>query len=789
MRRFKKRYLCYVCALAYGVYWLFCLPAELFPQARSTMLLSAGGELLGAHVADDGQWRLPPIDSTPRVVRLAVLTYEDRTFKRHWGVSARGVLRAMRDNLRAGHVVSGGSTITMQVARMARRNPSRNLWQKFVEATWASRLEWRYDKEEILALWLNNAPFGGNVVGLEAAAYRYYGRAPATLTWAEAATLAVLPNRPGLIHPGRGRAVLLGKRNDLLDQLVEQNHLDADEAALAKLEPLPDKPYPLPRFAEHLLQRIQAEHGSDRYVSTLDAALQRRVTQLVAETGSMLARNEIHNCAALVTEVSTGRVLAYVGNVPGLADTHSPDVDILTAPRSPGSLLKPILYGVALNAGVLTPRELLPDVPVSFGGFQPKNFHPVFDGAVPADEALARSLNVPFVYLLRRYGLERFHADLRGFGFDNLDRPPGHYGLSLVLGGGEITAEQINGWFLGLARQQRYFGARQSRYSTNDFGLLHYLDAPPIDPLASLERHPGSIGAAAADRVLNALSTLERPNETGGTVRFRSHRRVAWKTGTSFGFRDAWASGCTPEYAVTVWAGNADGEGRQGLVGVRAAAPLMFRIFRLLEQRESHVPSNGGPSPTWFEIPYDDVVPTIVCAESGKIAGAHCPGREALLAPVAERSGKCTLHQSILVDGRGARVQWGCVNGNARPETRFVLPGRWAYYYRRNHADYRGLPPWAEGCGRRAGRPMQFVYPHPGGVLARSKDWLGNYGPVLFELAHQRPEAEVHWHLNGSYVRTTQLFHTVTFELEPGRHSVTAVDEQGNRLNRRFVLR
>ncbi|MEM9261125.1 MAG: penicillin-binding transpeptidase domain-containing protein, partial [Bacteroidota bacterium] len=429
---------------------------------------------------------------------------------------------------------------------------------------------------------------------------RYYGRSPEDLSWAEAATLSVLPNSPALIHPGRARDALNKKRETLLDDLVDLGKLARSEAELAKLEPLPDKPKPLPREADHLLERLRKSHGSGRYRSSLEAALQGQVTNLVRRHQSQLAGNQIHNVAAMVTEVASGRVLAYVGNAPDLAPAHAPSVDIITASRSPGSLLKPILYGLALEQGMVTPRQFLKDVPTNFSDFHPSNFYRDFDGAVPADEALARSLNIPFVFLLQDYGVAPFHASLLEFGFNKITQKPDHYGLSIILGGGEVSMEEVQAWWLGMARQQRYFHERQGQYARQDFAPPTLLDNESRAPLMDLEPTAGNIGAGAGHFTFEALTALNRPDENGAEQRFHSHRRIAWKTGTSFGFRDAWAAGCTPDYVVSVWAGNADGEGRAGLVGVKAAAPLLFQIFRLLEERPTEAPN-------WFERPWDDL--------------------------------------------------------------------------------------------------------------------------------------------------------------------------------------
>lgn len=807
MRRIRKRYALSVAAAGYLTYWSFCLPAVVFTAPLATELLSAEGRLLAARIAADGQWRMPAADSTADALELAVIAYEDRRFYDHWGVSVTGILRAAIDNWRAGRIVSGGSTLTMQVARMARGNRARTLVQKLVEASWATRLEFRYSKDELLELWLANAPFGGNVVGAEAAARRYYGRPPDRLSWAEAATLAVLPNSPGLIHPGRDRAALRAKRDGLLDDMVALGHLDAAAAELAKLEPLPEVPRPHPRLADHLLERLRRAGGPGRYRSTLEADLQQRVNELVADHQQNLARNRVFNVACMVSEVATGKVVAYVGNVPNLAPAYAPNVDLVTAPRSPGSLLKPILYALAQEDGTLAARQLLPDVPTSFGSFRPANFYLDYDGAVPADEALARSLNVPFVHLLRDYGNERFHAQLQGFGFGQIDRPAPHYGLSMILGGGEITMEEIHGWFLGLARQQRFFYDRQGRYNAEDWKGVRLLNdkhnenhtpdhrrRPRSADLAKNDRPParstafrqqaGPIGAGAGFTTLEALRELQRPDENGNAVRFASRRPVAWKTGTSFGFRDAWAVGCTPAYVVSVWAGNANGEGRPGLVGVKAAAPLLFGVFRLLEDR-------SASAPRWFDPPYHELAETVVCRVSGHLAGQDCPADTRWLPPAVQRSAVCPYHERLFLGpDRRFRVYQDCGPDPARSANWFTLPVRQAYYYRRKHADYRHRPPLHPACGTDAdATTMVFVFPYRDGVISPGKSWKGGTEPVPFELAHPRPETTVHWHLDGAYLGATTTFHTLTVPVSAGRHALTVVDEDGGKRTRSFEVR
>jgi penicillin-binding protein 1C len=360
----------------------------------SAVLLDRDGRLLGARIAADEQWRFPP-GPVPERFATALIAAEDQRFRRHPGVDPLALARAMRSKLQQRRVVSGASTLTMQTVRIARGNPPRTLGEKLRELVLAPRLELARSKDDILAMYAAHAPFGGNTVGLEAAAWRYFQRPSSDLSWGEAATLAVLPNEPALVRPGRNEARLRAKRDRLLERLHAQGAFDAVGLAAAKAERLPGPPGRVPRLAPHLL-------GPGRTATTLDRSLQERARDVVARHATELGGRGIHNVAALVVDVRSGEVLAYVGNVP---DPAAPGafVDVVRAPRSTGSTLKPLLYEAMLAAGELLPDELVPDVPLRIGGFAPENFDRRYDGALPASEALARSRNVPAVWMLQRH--------------------------------------------------------------------------------------------------------------------------------------------------------------------------------------------------------------------------------------------------------------------------------------------------------------------------------------------------------------------------------------------------
>ena len=730
----------------------------------SRMLVDRDGQLLAAHVAADEQWRLPPTRALPPRYVEALLAFEDRRFYQHPGVDPIAVGRAALSNLRRGRVVSGASTISMQVVRLGRNAPPRTLAQKLWEALLAVRLEIARSKAEILSIYAHNAPFGGNVVGIETAAWRYFGRSSQALTWAEAALLAVLPNSPSLMHPGRGRSRLRAKRDRLLVRLHEQGRLSNVDLKLAVAEPLPTKPKAMPQHAVHWLA-YQRPGVSAWSPTTLDRALQARTERRVRTHLATLAGDGIHNAAVVVVHVPTGETLAYVGNGAGLsAAEHAPYVDVARAGRSTGSILKPLLYAQALDAGELNPAERLVDAPVRVGTFFPENYDGTFQGVVRADAALAQSLNVPAVLLLRRVGVSRFLSFLRTAGISSVDRTARNYGLSLVLGGAEARLWDLVNVYAALAWRAT---GHQDAWPGPKTGLW---TPTPVQP---------DVSVGAAYLTLSALKEVQRPGHRRHWRRWAGEQSVYWKTGTSFGFRDAWAIGVTESYAVGVWVGNADGEGRPGLVGLRAAAPLMFSVFDLLPK------SAPLEMPTWALKAIE------VCPHSGRRPGPNCGARETVNIPShSDYTGVCPYCQTITCDAQCAhRVNADCHPlADIRIDHRFVLPARIERYYRRVDPSYRSVPPMKEGCsdGGTSVRGMSCVFPPEEGQFYIPKELNGERGQLVFEAAHRDRHATIHWHLDDTFMASTRDIHQVEAAPVPGDHVLTLIDHRGERIQRRF---
>ena len=431
----------FVCGflLALLIAWWNLLPSPLFQVPYSTVLLDHEGTTIGIKAADDGQIRFQARGQLPGRYVAALLIFEDKGFLFHHGVDPVALVRAGIANLRAGSIVSGGSTLSMQVIRLSRKNPPRTIWEKVKEIVLTFRLEQSYSKQEILELYAAHAPFGGNIVGLQAASLKYFNRAPEQLSWAEAALLAVLPNSPALIYPGKNNHLLKDKRDRLLGKLHRYGLMDKDTYQLAIAEPLPQQLHKPPTTAPHLLTRACIERKGEACPSYIDRHLQRQVNEIVERHTNLLCQNYIYNIAVLVAHVPSGEVRAYVGNSPPRPGSGGNDVDIIQASRSSGSILKPALYAEMLQAGFILPRTLVPDIPSRFGEYAPSNFNRDFKGAVPAAQALAQSLNIPFVHLLQRYTYLRFYDNLKELGITTLHFPADHYGLSLILGGAETS--------------------------------------------------------------------------------------------------------------------------------------------------------------------------------------------------------------------------------------------------------------------------------------------------------------------------------------------------------------
>jgi penicillin-binding protein 1C len=772
-----------------------------FRAPLSTVVEASDGSLLGARIAVDGQWRFPAPDSVPHKFEKALLTYEDRWFYRHPGINPVALFRALRMNIRRGEIVSGGSTLTMQVARIAGGNPNRTYLRKIVEMLSALRLELFRSKREILKMYVANAPFGGNVVGLEAAVWKYSGFSPYNMSWADAATYAVLPNSPALIHPGRNRDVLRNKRDRLLTEMHRRGYFDALTLELAREEPVIPEPHPLPADAPHLTDWFHRTNRGERVRTTIDPVLQKKATAIVNMHAEELKGNLIYNAACLIVSVDKGEVLAYVGN--SAADTtgeRGHQVDIIRSLRSTGSILKPLLYAGLLTAGEMLPEALLPDVPVRYPGFAPKNFDGSFAGAVPASMALARSLNIPSVKMLQMYTPARFHQLLAKSGITSFSKTAEHYGLSMILGGGEASLWELTGMYASMSRSLKGYNS-EGIYHASDYhppvlrveGTEKNRKGTAINPLPVTAKNTTTdtnpkpannplLSAGAIWLTYKALREVNRPDTESGWQFTGRTPDVAWKTGTSFGFRDAWAVGTTPEYVIGIWVGNASGEGRPGLTGASSAGPILFDLISWLNP--------AG----WFERPgSEELTLAEVCSESGYRAGPDCNDRTEMWVPVAGlKTEACPYHTVVHLNSeRTARVNSLCVSpASIISESWFVLPPAMEYFYRRRNPSYTLLPPMASGCEADSRIPeMEFIYPPREAGIFIPRDHTGETTRFVAEVIHRASDMRVFWHLDDAYLGETKFIHQFEVMAPAGEHRLTAIDEKGNMAEAQFSIK
>lgn len=777
--RYKKISIVSLCVLFFIIFWN-SLPVPLFSSHYSTVLYDSSGQLLNVTIAKDEQWRFPPSNVIPEKYTTALIQFEDKRFYDHLGIDFLSIGRALKQNISSNKTVSGASTLTMQTIRLSRNNRERTYVEKIKELFLAVRLELGSSKQKIITNYANHAPFGGNIVGIDAASWRYFGHAPSKLSWSEACMLAVLPNSPSLVRLDRNRNKLLEKRNRLLKKLHEKHIIDSVDYELACGEPLPESYYSFPQLCP-LFPKSKIAHEKTALTS-IDKQSQIHLNNVLEKHyKKYLKGNNIQNACAIIIENKTNKVIAYAGNISSHAlQVENQYVDIIHSNRSTGSILKPILYSAMLSEGSILPHSLVADVPTTFKSFSPKNYNKGFDGAVKASTALARSLNVPAVYMLRKYGNERFHYMLQKSGMTSITKPSSHYGLSLILGGCEGNLFEISSVYSNMARNLQHYTANNSTYHNSEYVLPHFSKTGEDK---ALNTETSLFSASSIYYTFKALLNVERPEEESNWRKFKSSEKIAWKTGTSFGFRDAWSIGVTPKYTVGVWTGNADGEGNPAIIGVMSSAPILFDIFDFLPSSDQ-----------WFDAPYDDMKPFKVCKQSGMLASRHCVDtEECQLSQTAEKSINCPYHKPVLLsEDKQYRVFRNCYSKEPVDTSWMVLPAHWGYFYSKKHAYYSPLPPFHPLCisenKQTSSSAIKIVYPHHNSKIYIPTELQGTKSKTVFEAFHTDPNATLFWYIDNEFIRATTEKHKIAINPEYGKHVLHIADQEGNYKKRVFEI-
>ncbi|HLV10708.1 MAG TPA: penicillin-binding protein 1C [Halanaerobiales bacterium] len=760
-----------------AVWCLIALPEPLFKVDYSTVVLDREGEFLRVFLNEDEQWCLPPTEQEiPHKLKEAVICFEDKRFYSHPGIDPFALARALWQNLFRFERISGASTITMQVARLARPK-ERNLRNKVLEMVQALKIELKYDKEDIFKLYLDHAPYGGNIIGYQAAAYRYFGKSPEEISWAEAATLAVLPNNPALINPVEDSETLKRKRDFLLEKLLERGGIDRETYRMARAEPVPDKQIVFETVAPHLAERVKRNAGDKIIQTTIDKGIQSDVNTIVQNYMEVIKKYGINNCAVLIAETESGAVRAYIGSNDYFDAENSGMVDGVRAFRSSGSILKPFLYGLAMDEGLILPQSQLKDIPVNYGAYRPYNYSRKFEGMVSAREALVRSLNAPTVALLDEYGVERFYSFLKNAGISSLFRLPEEYGLPLILGGAEVSLWETTSIYRGLGNYGS-FGELTVLYNDGIMDDKLYNNAGIDDSFNNKRRQ--LITGGSSYLVLDILKDLKRPGIEYSRDLLSLGGQIAWKTGTSYGNRDAWAAGVSPEWTIGVWVGNFDGRESKALTGLQAAAPLFFRIFNYLEKDGSQ---------RWFE-EAADLKEIEVSAQTGyrlRENQLKDLAEEVELinvkAPALAKPLRYSPYEKVIYLNQAGteEVCSFCREpGDVKRVLKAVYPPEVVEHLKARGYRVSDIPSHRNSCPVAGNRnPIQFTYPSAESVIVIPRGLDGEYQKVTARVAHSYEDSKLYWYLDREYLGETAGSHHKTLSLDNGQHVIHVVDGNG----------
>ena len=738
MKRFRYIILGLSALIIFGIIWA---PVPHLELDYSKVVYDNSGQLLSAKIAKDEQWRLPLEEDLPKELETAILHFEDEYFYYHPGFNPISILKAFYTNLKAGKIKRGASTITMQVMRMYYAHKKRGYSQKVIELLGALKLELLYSKKEILTMWARVAPFGGNTVGASTASWRYFSRSLSHLSWAEYSTLAVLPNTPSKIHMDKNVSFLTKKRNALLKKLYIKGIIDELEYELALSEEIIFEQKDLPQESIHFMEFLSEKYpNQNQFHSTIDRGLQKTLSETLEEYSTVYQLDGIENASGIIVDTEMNTVVAYVGNTHYGGKTRF--VDCVQAPRSYGSLLKPFLYTYAVDKGYFMPKELVKDIPTNINGFVPKNFDRKFRGAVPLDQMVSLSLNVPAVRVLNYVGLSSFHGLLvESLKLDHINKSPDHHGLSIILGGAECTMWEITKLYKGLVRNQNGLPF--------PYGPLQCL-MNEIPKENDFEFSPTSIW-----HTFQAMMSVNRPEEEQNYVKMGG-QNIAWKTGTSYGHRDAWAVGTNGKYVVAIWVGNETGEGVYNLTGAKKAGPILFKVLRYLN-------GSGG-----LEENIIDSEEVITCEQSGKVKGRLCNSTTTTyLNQFSHNLRQCDHHQVVKKNEE---------KGNN--DTLFVLSPLENFYANQTLGHSFSIPQHKELILAES-ESLNIVYPEDDAVLFIPKKIEQDYSKVVLKANSSLDGDILFWFINGDFVQKTSDPHLVNLDLDEGDYSLYVNNKSG----------
>lgn len=723
------------------------------PISYSQIIMAENGKPLHVFLSDDHKWRMKTeLNEIMPDLRETIIEKEDKWFLWHYGINPVSVLRAFWNNIFSGKVTSGASTITMQVTRLLEPK-KRTVANKLIEMFRAVQLEWHYSKDEILQMYINLVPYGGNIEGMKSASMLFFGCSTVNLSPAQIMTLAIIPNRPTSLALGKNNKHIEEERNKWLEKFRGKGMFSDDDISDALREPLTASRLPVPRLAPHLALRLRNQMISEPTVrSTINFSTQQKIQTLSYNYVQRWKLWDINNCAIIVVENSTRKVIGYIGN-PDFSDyAHHGQVDGVKSVRSPGSTLKPLVYALAFDAGLLTPKTMIADVPTNFEGYVPENFDNTFRGLVSAEDALAYSLNIPAVATMQRLGKASITDGLIRMGCKQIEKDKQNLGLSLILGGCGIRPEELAGMFSMFA-------------NGGNWAPLRFRAGEETKSMKRI------ISKEAAYMVTEILTKPERPDIPDLSMHSIHVPQCAWKTGTSYGRRDAWSVGYTKNYTVCVWLGNFSGIGKPEIKGANVATPLLFEIMNLIEH-------NGKNE--WYSKP-SNLSYRLVCSESGLPPESFCEQTimDTYIPNVSSNIGCRHLVKVKIAPDSSVSYCTSCLPANGYISVYYpdMLP-ELSVFYDSQHIEYKKIPPHNPQCTRIfSGKPPSILSPANGAtyILERAAE-----NALLLKAAANADSRALHWYVNDRFIRTAPAFEQVFFTPEKeGSLKISCVDDRG----------
>jgi penicillin-binding protein 1C len=737
--------------------FIFILLDNIFPLRTnveySTIVTSKDSTLFHAFLTSDDKWRMYTElhEITPQLEK-AIIFKEDRFFRYHFGINPLSVARALLNNTIRGKRTSGASTITMQVARLLMPK-KRTYWNKFKEMLRAVQLEWHLSKDEILQLYLNLVPYGSNIEGVKSASVIYFDKAPNHLSIAEIAALSIIPNRPVSLRPGDNNDYIIRERNKWLKRYLKSGLFSEESINDALGEPLDAYRREVPKIAPHIAYRLKSEYPYKKIIRTnIDLEMQQKLQEIVRDYSRRLYFQNIKNATVLLVENNSRKVLSYIGSADYYDDNDGGQVDGIKAVRSPGSTLKPLLYGLAFDMGFVTPKSVISDVPVSFGGYEPENYDGKFYGNVTVEHALCNSLNVPAVKTLDKIGTTAFFDKLVTAGFKQIEKDHGDMGLSSILGGCGTTLEELTGLFTAFANNGIY---KNLSYSYE--GNITYTESEILSKSS----------AYMITEILTQLARPDLPVEWQNT----SHMpKIAWKTGTSYGRRDAWSIGYNKKYTVGVWVGNFSGEGVPELNGADKAAPLLFKIFNAVDYDSEE---------DWYHMP-DELSFRYVCSESGKVPADFCENQVIdYFIPGISGTDVCDHLKPVFINP-DSTISY-CTS--CRPDAGYIKAYYQNYrpeiitYMNENNISYLKIPPHNPDCERlMAGLAPVITSPvHENEYFADIRDSM----QIMLSCNASNDVSRVYWYINNKFFKSVLPNEKIFFEPPEGNVKISCSDDKG----------